>query len=96
MLGLLGPYIELRVLVRGEDLERARALVASSDGGEEVVPQGDGSAQEAPAAEEAPRDVSTSDEGPRSRTTLKTFAFAVLLLWLGAALLALLGECAPR
>jgi tetratricopeptide (TPR) repeat protein len=71
LVGNLGTFIELRALVRPEDLERARALLSTPAAS-------DGSPEELPAAEDAPEP--EEEERPRKRRRwVRAMALMVLV-----------------
>jgi hypothetical protein len=101
MLGVLGPYVELRVLISPADLPRAQALLREEGALREVLPPDGGE----PAPEGAPADDAygvqprelDEDEPPARRDNRRRWRAAAVLLFLSSPLwLALIAGALKR
>ncbi|MGA9522269.1 MAG: DUF2007 domain-containing protein [Myxococcaceae bacterium] len=80
MLGMLGAYIELNVLVAAMDVDRAQQILAERDASPDDGFVEDDDEEE---PETAPVSLDPDDEAPRPRTKLKLIALFVLFILLG-------------
>ncbi len=87
MLGILGAYIELNLLVPAIDLDRAQQILSARE-----VPSDEGIYDEdhEEEAETAPVSLDRDEDAPRPRTKLKLIALVVLFIFMGGPALIVL------